>query len=136
MRECALHLESRWKFKPGHVPVAGEQDQRDDQVERPLVCARCGHEITSSQARIEVAGLHQHSQVNPHGYIWEFRCFSSAPGCVGRGPFTGEFSWFAGMNWQLAHCAKCQLHLGWRFESASGESSGFHGLIVLRVVEP
>lgn len=98
---------------------------------RALVCARCGHRVTDEAARTERSGLHEHSQVNPHGYIWCFGCFSRAPGCAPRGAPTTEFTWFSGYAWQLAHCRGCDLHLGWMF---AGEGDRFWGLITERIV--
>jgi len=79
-----------------------------------------------------VDGLHEHTQINPHGFIWSFGCFARAPGCVLVGPPSREFAWFAGHAWQLADCGGCRLHLGWFFSSPERR---FHGLIVGRVVE-
>lgn len=96
-----------------------------------LVCVRCAHPITDEGARIERSGLHEHSQVNPHGFIWCFGCYSRAPGCLAKGPPSSEFSWFPGYHWQIAHCRGCDLHLGWLF---TGPDDRFWGLIVERVV--
>lgn len=99
---------------------------------RPMVCVRCGREITTAADRIEVDGLHEHTQINPHGFIWSFGCFARAPGCVAAGPPSRAFAWFSGHSWQIEQCAGCGLHLGWLFSS---EERSFHGLIVGRVVE-
>lgn len=99
---------------------------------RPLVCVRCGRPITTAGDRIEVDGLHEHTQINPHGFIWSFGCFARAPGCVPVGAPSHEFAWFAGHAWQVEDCGGCRLHLGWFFSSPERR---FHGLIVGRVVE-
>lgn len=97
-----------------------------------LVCSRCGHVITRAGARVEIDGLHEYTQVNPHGAVWRFRCFARAPGCQPAGPPSSEFTWFAGHTWQIALCGRCQLHLGWAFR---GPERRFHGLIADRLVE-
>jgi hypothetical protein len=97
-----------------------------------LVCARCRRVITSTGDRIEIDGLHEHSQVNPHGVVWTFRCYARAPGCAPVGPPSSEFTWFPGHSWQIEHCTGCGWHLGWPFRSAD---RGFHGLIAGRLVE-
>ena len=95
-----------------------------------LVCRACGHAITSSRARIEVAGAHEHRKTNPAGYTFHLGCFRAAPGARGWGPACAEHSWFAGHTWRFALCGGCESHLGWAFEAAGG---GFHGLILDRL---
>jgi hypothetical protein len=98
---------------------------------RQLLCARCRRVITSEEDRIAVDGLHEHTQINPHGFIWSFACFARAPGCIRVGRPSREFAWFAGHSWQIEECGGCRMHLGWLF--AAPERS-FHGLIVGRLV--
>jgi|SRR5690349_20272684 len=97
-----------------------------------LVCAACRRRITDTGARIEVDGLHEHSQVNPHGYVWTFGCYAEAPGCAPVGAPSTEFTWFPGHTWQIAQCLRCGTHLGWLF---TGADRRFHGLIVERLAE-
>ena len=105
----------------------------DDELalEKVFRCARCAQPICSPEDRIEIDGLHEHSQINPHGYIWNFGCFAQAPGCLAQGPTTSEFSWFLGHTWQLQACRGCGLHLGWHF---TGTQRSFYGLILERLV--
>jgi hypothetical protein len=109
-----------------------EPDASDGDRGVEIVCARCGQRITDAGERTERSGLHVHSQINPHGFIWEFGCWRSAPGCAATGEPTSEFSWFAGYRWQIGSCRGCDLHLGWLF---AGDSDRFWGLIVDRLVE-
>lgn len=97
-----------------------------------LVCARCRSVVTHASARIDIDGLHEHTQVNPHGFVWTFRCFSAAPGCVRSGGPSSEFTWFPGHTWQIEQCRRCGVHLGWVFRSPDRT---FHGLITSRIVE-
>lgn len=97
-----------------------------------LLCARCGHPVTAGGWRQRVGGAHEHSFVNPHGFLYRIGCFAQAPGCVSRGEEHGEYSWFAGFTWQIAHCGRCDAHLGWGFRSSD---RGFHGLVLDRLVE-
>ena len=108
------------------------QSERADGAGRALVCVRCQRTITTAGDRIEVDGLHEHTQINPHGFIWTFGCFAQAPGCVAVGTPSREFAWFAGHSWQIEDCGGCRLHLGWLFAASERR---FHGLIVDRVVE-
>jgi hypothetical protein len=97
-----------------------------------LVCARCRHVITTSGEEMEIDGLREHSQVNPHGVVWTFRCYGRAPGCVPVGAPSTEFTWFPGHSWQIVQCGGCAWHLGWLFRSPDRR---FHGLIAGRLVE-
>jgi len=97
-----------------------------------LVCARCRRVITRGADQIEIDGLFEHSQVNPHGFVWTFHCFARAPGCAPVGPPSTDFTWFPGHSWQIEQCGGCGWHLGWLFRSADRR---FHGLIAGRLVE-
>ena len=97
-----------------------------------LVCARCRRVITSTADQIEIDGVREHSQVNPHGFVWTFHCYVRAPGCAPVGPASTDFTWFPGHSWQIEQCRGCAWHLGWLFRSAE---RSFHGLISGRLVE-
>jgi hypothetical protein len=94
---------------------------------RTLVCVACGHRITDDDHRIEMNDAHEHTFVNPGGFVYRIGCFSVASGCVQLGVPKTAFSWFPGWSWQVAACARCRAHLGWIYRNA-GEQ--FHGLIV------
>jgi hypothetical protein len=95
--------------------------------DRALVCVACGHRISDDDCRIEMAGAHEHTFVNPAGIVHHIGCFNAAPGCVHLGPTETAFSWFPGWTWQVAACARCRAHVGWIYRN-SGQQ--FHGLIV------
>lgn len=95
-----------------------------------LVCAACERRISHADYRIEVAGAHAHTCVNPDGFVHHLGCFAVATGLAYLGPTETGFSWFPGFTWQLAHCATCDRHLGWIYRCA-GES--FHGLVLDRL---
>ncbi|HUJ57662.1 MAG TPA: cereblon family protein [Kofleriaceae bacterium] len=99
----------------------------DDADRDALRCAACDHVITDPAYRIEMSGAHEHSFVNPGGFVHHIGCFAAAPGCIHLGDPEAAFSWFPGWTWQLAACARCRAHLGWIYRNA-GEQ--FHGLIV------
>lgn len=130
-----LRVEAEKAARPARgAPAARHRAEREESIGagRPMVCVRCRRPITTAGDRIDVDGLHEHTQINPHGTIWTFGCFARAPGCVPEGKPSHEFAWFAGHSWQIESCRGCRLHLGWRFSSADRR---FHGLIVGRVVE-
>lgn len=134
MRALAPHeARDRWAHPPGRAaPPRSERRkaEREGDAEHELVCARCDAPITDDGQRIEIGGLHEHSQINPGGFIWTFGCFAAAPGCVASGPPSTEFSWFPGRSWQVQRCGRCARHLGWRFHGPDGS---FYGLIVDRL---
>ena len=102
--------------------------------EQPLCCAQCLAPVARERDRCQVAGAHRHVFANPHGHVFEIGCFAQAPGCASLGPATPDFSWFPGTSWQVAVCARCGLHLGWRY---TGQADGsFYGLILPRLVSP
>jgi len=111
--------------------VAKEQPQDQPGTTTPdddvLRCAVCGHAITSAAYRVERSGSHEHTFVNPGGFVHHIGCFAAASGCTYTGDPSTAFSWFPGWSWQIAICARCKSHLGWIFRCA-GEQ--FHGLIL------
>ncbi len=104
---------------------------REGEPPSPIRCAACLHAVTDAARRITVAGSHVHVFANPYGAVFEIGCFSAAPGCLATGPQSGEFTWFPGTAWQVALCAACGRHLGWRYARAAGGE--FHGLILDRL---
>jgi hypothetical protein len=88
--------------------------------------------ITTSAARIEMSGSHDHRFVNPHGFQFHIGCFVDAPGCAPVGPESSYWSWFPGYAWRIEACRACGAHLGWLFRGADGL---FHGLILDRLAE-
>ncbi len=115
--------------------AAPETTTRAEDEARPprlLVCAECGRRTTSTAARTEVAGSHEHTKANPHGVLFRIGCFTDAVGVRTRGGAFAEWSWFAGYVWTMEDCAGCRTHLGWLFQSGA---HAFHGLVLDRLVE-
>ena len=108
-----------------------EESDDDRGKGRRLLCAACATAITTEANRITVNGGHAHTFTNPHGIEYHIGCFQRAPGCGLAGRATDEFSWFAAHRWQVALCAGCGAHLGWRFRS---ETRSFYGLIDARLI--
>jgi len=96
------------------------------------VCARCDHLLCYASEAVDIDGLHEHTQVNPHGYVWNFRCLSKTVGCAHSDASSSEFRWFPGCSWRAAYCGGCALHVGWEFVAADTQ---FHGLIIERIFE-
>jgi len=83
---------------------------------RAIVCAECGARVTDVAWRTQAGGHHEHTFFNPAGIAFRIACFEAAPGCVGVGSSSDEFTWFAGHRWQVGVCAACGQHLGWHFD--------------------
>lgn len=111
-----------------------ERDPADAEVdaEEPIVCAHCASPVTRRRWRTVAADAHEHAYLNPAGIVYQFACFSEAPGCRLLGPPSREWSWFEGHAWRIAACRGCGQHLGWRFQSLDSVS-GFFGLILDRL---
>ena len=124
------HLLKRTPDRPAEVRRPEKRDAPDEDAGGVLVCAACLQAVTSTRARIEMAGSHSHTFSNPHGIVFHIGCFAIAPGCdVASEPST-HYTWFAGYAWQVAACRGCGEHLGWLFRSGD---SRFHGLIFDRL---
>ncbi|MEJ7600208.1 MAG: cereblon family protein [Kofleriaceae bacterium] len=107
-------------------------------------CAPCAHRLSERAYRSEINGAHEHTFVNPGGFLHHLGCFVAAPGCIHVGATEQAFTWFPGWSWQVALCGQCRAHVGWLFrcgggqlrpplplgQTASGLSGQFHGLIL------
>jgi len=107
------------------------EDAQGSTTGRHIVCAVCGHHITTERERSEMKGRHEHRCVNPGGVIFHIGCFRRAPGCVSHGVPTTEFTWFPGFAWNYALCGGCSTLLGWHYHGA--EAGAFFGLILNRL---
>lgn len=110
-------------------------DQTREGLERAVRCGRCGHALASEKARIEIAGRHAHTFMNPGGVIFDVRCFADVPGAVIEGVPESVTSWFPGTAWTYAHCALCKGHVGWRYVRIVDAPATFFALIVDRLAE-
>ncbi len=133
------HLISRAFARKGDSGASGGAAPSGDVVtgaasgaERAIVCAACGHELTRAASAISVAGSHAHTFMNPGGFVFEIACYRDAPGVVGAGPSSAEWSWFPGYRWRIALCGACAVHVGWSFTS---EADRFFGLSQDRIGE-
>jgi len=118
--------------QPAYV-VEEDPESEDKKHKRIIVCRECFNEITYPGNKIVISGTHAHVFFNPHGIVFEIGCFSKAHGCLHTGAPTLEFTWFDGYAWNLALCSRCLNHLGWKYQSESGD--GFYGLILSNLVE-
>ena len=109
------------------------RDTDDDAAEdRHLVCSICELRITDEAHAIAKGGAHEHTFVNPGGFVHRVRCFAAASGVREQGAPAHAFSWFPGYSWQIVHCAGCDEHLGWIYRC---DGDRFWGLVADRLVE-
>ena len=132
--QTGLSLECLDKQRPGSFSqVLPLEDPEEAAAHQPvIVCRQCRNHITDESHKLSIDGANRHTFANPHGFIYDISCFSSAVGCHRAGPLSDEFTWFKGYSWQAVICGDCMMHLGWFFIS-SGEHH-FFGLIVDRLV--
>lgn len=129
-----LALPSLVFFDPQSETVrekqAAERAAEEPRKEKRLFCAVCRHPITHQDERIQMNGGHEHTCTNPYGFTYTIGCFREAAGCIAVGEATAAHTWFRGFTWRLALCARCNVHLGWRFQAPAEH---FYGLIVGRL---
>ena len=101
--------------------------KKKEEGERALRCLKCGWEITTDRQRISIQDGHEHTFVNPGGYVYHIGCFREAPGCLESGEGSLEHTWFKGYAWRFAVCSSCLTHLGWSYGS---DPDKFFGLIL------
>lgn len=97
-------------------------------------CARCGAYMTRASFGLRMNGRHEHVLFNPAGIGFRVVCFTDAPGAVGVGNASDQFTWFEGFSWRIALCTGCDSHVGWMYEG-TGAPAVFFGLIRPMLVE-
>lgn len=125
-----LRCDAQSPTGPGQRTRSRTDESDGSTGPRALCCSNCGAVITRESARVEIAGDHAHTFVNPAGLVFEIGCFRSAPGCEGVGARENFFSWFPGYAWRIELCRGCGSHLGWSY----GDRPDFYGLVLTRLV--
>ncbi len=108
------------------------RDEASDRFVRIVRCVSCGVPLALASDAMAVAGQHEHSFINPEGYLFRIRCFAEARNLSTLGEPTSKFSWFPGHTWVILYCAVCGVHVGWRFD---GGASRFYALIADRLAD-
>ena len=110
----------------------GSPDHSDDSTTEsdPTVrCAGCRTAVARTDAIIRV-GDGPTVFTNPMGFVYDLVLFGRARAMHVHGPPTTEFTWFTGYAWQVATCATCHRHLGWRFSATDDATpASFWGLL-------
>ncbi len=101
-------------------------DSRDaaTEEEEALRCRRCGVDFASPS---DVFPGSRSLHVNPGGWLHEIVTVVAARNLAVLGQPTVQDTWFPGYAWDIASCAGCGAHIGWRFEGARSPPS-FWGL--------
>ncbi len=104
---------------------------------RALRCRSCSAPITHPDALFAMRhGSPFQVFPNPAGLVYELLTARYAVGLSFTGPPTEEFTWFAGYTWQVASCARCGVHLGWRYTAVTADEPPlFYGLLRQRLTE-
>ena len=124
----------------GAGEASGEADAHDTSKAergRRFHCGACDAHVADSRDLFAAAGAGASAVfVNPSGRFFEIVTLRRVRSVATAGPLTYEATWFDGFAWQLALCARCGSHLGWRYRAAGGAKPGdFFGLIRAALVE-
>jgi hypothetical protein len=116
--------------QPERAPEHESNASQKARLQRRLVCASCGAVVGYVDA-ILPAGDTPLIFANPHGRVFELVLLREAQSLLHVGPPTTEHTWFAGYAWQVALCAGCSRHLGWRYLAGEAGRSPplFFGLL-------
>ena len=115
-------------------PSLFEHEEDENFREWRLVCASCGHLVTTVSEKMDVRGRH-HYDFPYYGHLVRLGCYRNAPGCVGVERISNGYSWFRGYSWQIQLCQNCYTQLGWKYMS---QEDSFYGLVfkLLREEKP
>lgn len=102
-----------------------EEPDEEKASKASLVCAACGHPVTTVSEKIEVLGRHDHAFSYFHQVV-RLGCFRNAPGCMGVQGVSRGYSWFRGYAWEVQVCRNCFTQSGWKYISPDDT---FYGLI-------
>jgi hypothetical protein len=111
----------------GDQREALKEEKLDARGPQAIVCARCRHALTHKGERLERAGRHAHTFMNPSGVVFHVRLFKTVDGAEVFGAPESETTWFPGTVWRYARCASCRFQVGWSY---TGDDDGrFFALI-------
>ncbi|MEW6669964.1 MAG: cereblon family protein [Thermodesulfobacteriota bacterium] len=107
------------------TPSLFEHEEDDETRDWQLVCASCGHLITTVAEKVDIRGRHHHD-FPYYGHVVRLGSYRNAPGCVGVERVSNGYSWFRGYEWQIQLCRNCYTQLGWKYMS---RDDSFYGLV-------
>ncbi|HNX24637.1 MAG TPA: cereblon family protein [Spirochaetota bacterium] len=107
-----------------------EVDTKKESDKKWVRCRNCNYKIALYADKIKIDNTDTHIFENPAGIFFRVVCFSEAPGSINISDYTGDDTWFSGYLWSISFCRSCSNHLGWHYDSGSGQ---FYGLIADRL---
>lgn len=107
-------------------------DEGFERTVRIIYCVSCGTPLALASDAIIVAGQHEHSFINPEGYLYRIRCFAEVRNVLTLGEPSSKFSWFPGHTWVILQCVACCVHVGWQFD---GGAARFYALIADKIAD-
>ncbi len=109
--------------------------EQDVPAQEPLRCSTCRAEVGDPEAAFSPDGEPvERVFFNPAGHVMRVLLLGAARNLLGRGARSDEFTWFAGMSWQIVVCSSCKTQLGWHFEALPDvEARSFWALLVQRL---
>lgn len=112
------------------LEFADESESEENAGRKWVRCRVCNYKIARQSDKISINKADTHIFKNPSGIYYRLICFSDAPGSKNVTDHTSENTWFSGYSWSISLCRSCNNHLGWHYNSGSGE---FYGLIADRL---
>lgn len=101
--------------------------KESNKQETRLRCKHCGANISRIRHVFSVSGSEGISgtYVNEHGVVHHTVTLREVDrhSVVCIGPPETKDSWFPGYSWQIAYCAICSDHIGWKFRSVTNRGS-------------
>ena len=108
-------------------PAPAPDEEARERAERWIRCRACDAPLARPEDAFDPPGGGD-AFVNPFGYLHEVLAVRAARNVLPAGPLVAAFSWFPGYAWQVAHCAGCAEHVGWRYWGAEADPPEFFGL--------
>ena len=106
-------------------PSLFEDESDEAWLRARLVCASCGHYVTTVSEKKNVFGRHDHAF--PYfNHVVQLGSYAEAPGCNSVERVSYGYSWFRGYAWQIQVCENCYTQLGWKYTSPD---DSFYGLV-------
>jgi len=118
-------------------PGSATEATRGESGARAILCRTCRTRLSDPGAVFPMkTGGATGVFMNPHGFLHEVVTVRRAENIVHLGWPTTDFSWFPGYAWEIALCAACREHVGWRFTPAQeAEPAVFWGLRRPAIIE-
>lgn len=120
--------------RPSGASLPAETDETAVAPVPRIRCRSCREPVSQREAIFSpTGGASRHVFANPGGRVFEILTVREAA-LRPWGEPTQEHTWFPGFRWRAGFCARCDGHLGWRFDPVA-EGPAFFGLITNEIEE-